>query len=52
MKRIILSIVVGLLSYTGALALLRPADPTYAQLAQQFCPAEWAALNAFGPGRI
>jgi len=49
MKRIILSVVVCLLTYTGALALMRPADPTYAQLADQFCPAEWAALNAFDP---
>lgn len=49
MKRVFLPIIVCLLTYTGALALMRPADPTYAQLADQFCPAEWAALNAFDP---
>jgi hypothetical protein len=48
-KRIILSIAACLLTYTGALALMRPADPTYAQLAEQVCPAEWATLNAFDP---
>ncbi|MBO9474486.1 hypothetical protein J7413_13125 [Shimia sp. R10_1] len=49
MKRAIASLAVFLLSYTVATALMQPAPPTYADLAQQICPTEWAALNSVRP---
>jgi hypothetical protein len=49
MKRIVLSLVVFLLTYTAAVAYLSPATPSYADLARHFCPAEWSALEGLEP---
>ncbi|MBO9478832.1 hypothetical protein J7382_14890 [Shimia sp. R11_0] len=49
MKRAFASLAVFFLSYTVATALMQPAPQTYADLAQAFCPTEWAALNAVEP---
>lgn len=48
-KRLIIAAVIGYVVFKIAMVVLRPANPSYADLAQQFCPAEWAALEAFDP---
>lgn len=49
MKRLIAAALIGYVTFLLALAVFRPANPSYAELAQEFCPVEWAALEAFDP---